>query len=200
MIGGHSRNIGKTSVVCSLISAMPERRWTAMKITQCEHGVCSAHGEACDCATADETIAISEERVSTTGTDSSRYLAAGAARSFWVRTRRGRLSEAMPRIRELISGQANAILESNSILRFLEPDVYASVLDPEVADFKASALRYLDRADAFLLCGGAVGQVGWDEVSLKLAGPIPKFEIMPPAFGSVEFASFVGQRLASMGR
>ena len=62
VIGGHSRNIGKTSVVCALISALPARRWTAIKITQFGHGVCSANGEPCDCETADHTIAISEER------------------------------------------------------------------------------------------------------------------------------------------
>jgi hypothetical protein len=35
-------------------------------------------------------------------------------------------------------------------------------------DFKASALRYLDRADAVLLCAPEVGKPGWNGVSLKL--------------------------------
>jgi hypothetical protein len=71
------------------------------------------------------------------GTDSSRYLAAGAARSFWVRTRQGQLSEAMPRVRALLAGAGNAIVESNSVLRFLQPDLSLSVLDPGISDFKA---------------------------------------------------------------
>ena len=54
------------------------------------------------------------------GTDSSRYLAAGAERSFWVRTRQGQLSEAMPRVRALLADSGNAIVESNSVLRFLQ--------------------------------------------------------------------------------
>ena len=77
VIGGHTRNIGKTSVVAGLIAALPQMRWTAVKITQFGHGVCSANGEPCDCETADHTIAISEERDASSGTDSSRYLAAG---------------------------------------------------------------------------------------------------------------------------
>ena len=198
VIGGHTRNIGKTSVVCSLISAMPERCWMALKITQFGHDVCSANGKPCDCETADHTIAISEERDATTGTDSSRYLAAGAARSLWVRTRQGLLADAMTRIRAIMAGEKNIIVESNSILRFLKPDVYASVLDPKVADFKASALRYLDRADAILLCGETAGPLGWTGVSLKLIERIPKFQIAPPAYGSVEFASFVAKRLAGV--
>src|SRR5438132_549717 len=62
VIGGHSRSVGKTSVVAGLITALPERRWTAVKITQFGHGICSVNGESCDCATDEHTVAISEER------------------------------------------------------------------------------------------------------------------------------------------
>ncbi len=197
VIGGHSRNIGKTSVVCSLISALPERRWAAIKITQCKHGTGSANSGPCDCEIADHTIAISEERDPTTGTDSSRYLAAGAARSLWVRTRQGQLAEAMPRIHAIIAGEQNVIVESNSILRFLKPDVYASVLDLEVADFKASALRYLDRADALLLSGNGTERFAWTGVSLKVIEAIPRFQIAPPTYASEEFVAFVAHNLAA---
>src|SRR5580692_9974971 len=161
VVGGHTRNIGKTSIVAGLIAALPQRHWTAIKITQFGHGVCSANGEPCDCETADHTIAISEERELSSGTDSSRYLAAGAARSFWVRTRQGQLSEAMPRVRALLAESENVIVESNSVLRFLQPDVSLSVLDPAVKDFKASALRYLDRVDALIVPAGAMFVEGW---------------------------------------
>jgi molybdopterin-guanine dinucleotide biosynthesis protein len=200
VIGGHTRNIGKTSVVCALISALPERHWTARKITQFGHGVCSANGEPCDCETADHTIAISEERSADTGTDSSRYLAAGAIRSLWVRTRVGQLAEAMPRIRTEIARAENVIVESNSILRFLRPDFSASVLDPDVADFKPTALRYLDRVDAILVAGGTLDRPEWKDVSLSLIESIPRFQIVPPNYSSSEFAAFVSQKLAWVER
>jgi molybdopterin-guanine dinucleotide biosynthesis protein len=196
VIGGHSRNIGKTSVVCALISALPARRWTAIKITQFGHGVCSANGEPCDCETADHTIAISEERDATRGTDSSRYLAAGAVRSLWVRTRQGQLAEAMTRIRAEIARAEDVILESNSILRFLKPDVFASVLDPQVTDFKPSALRYLDRADAILVPARADFEPAWPGVSSRMIAPIPRYRIGPPNYDSEEFADFVAQKLS----
>src|SRR5215469_11672313 len=120
VVGGHTRNIGKTSVVAGLIAALPEMHWTAFKVTQFGHGVCSANGEPCDCETADHTIAVSEERERDSGTDSSRYLAAGAIKSFWVRTRQGQLAEAMPRVRQLLANAqekgGNVIVESNSVL------------------------------------------------------------------------------------
>ena len=62
VIGGHSRNVGKTSVVAGLIAALPEFRWTALKITQHGHSVCSLDGKSCHCATDDHTWAISEEK------------------------------------------------------------------------------------------------------------------------------------------
>ena len=175
VVGGHTRNIGKTSVVCEIIRAFPERRWTAVKITQYGHGVCSANGEACDCVTADHSMALSQEREGTSGTDSSRYLVAGAERSFWLRTAQGNLAEAMPRLRALIAGsEGDVILESNSVLRFLRPDVYVSVLDPAVEDFKPSALQYLDRADAVVLPAGT-GLDGWPGVSPGLLQRLRQF-------------------------
>jgi molybdopterin-guanine dinucleotide biosynthesis protein len=148
VVGGHTRNIGKTTLVAQILSATTEMQWTAMKITQYGHGVCSANGEACDCATDDHSLAVSEERSRDSGTDTSRMLVAGANKVLWVRTQQGSLAEAMPRIRKEIAASANVLIESNSILRFIRPDVYVAVLDPKVADFKPSALRYLDRADA----------------------------------------------------
>src|SRR5205823_12929213 len=139
VIGGHSRSVGKTSVVAGLISALPEFEWTALKITQYGHGVCSANGEACDCATSDHSWAISEEHDRSGESDTSRFLVAGAQRALWVRTEQGRLAEVMPAFRHRLEGARNVIIESNSVLKFLRPDLYLTVLDPLTADFKNSA-------------------------------------------------------------
>ncbi len=53
----------------------------------------------------------------------------------------------MPRITQLLAESENAIIESNSILRFLQPDLCAMVVDGAVADFKPTALEFIDRAD-----------------------------------------------------
>ena len=196
VVGGHTRNIGKTSVVAGLISAMPEMRWTAFKVTQFGHGMCSANGEPCDCETAEHTVAVSEERVGgDSTTDSGRYLAVGALRSFWVRTRQGDLSEAMPRIRKELARAENAVIESNSIMRFLRPDLYLSVLDPETADFKESAKYFLDRADAVLVAEGDLGRPEWKGVSLKLLEGTPVLAMRPPVYVTEELVRFLVGRL-----
>lgn len=195
VVGGHSRNIGKTSVVEGLIRGMPEMQWTAFKITQFGHGMCSANGEPCDCETAEHAVAVSEERDRSSGTDSSRYLAAGAARSLWVRTRTGDLAEAMPRIRRELEKTENALIESNSILRFLRPDLYLSVLNTEVEDFKKSAQLYLDRADAILVPDGALGRPAWKGISLKLIDGTPILGMRPPEYVTDEILEFTARRL-----
>ena len=190
VVGGHSRSVGKTSVVAGLIAALPEFHWTAMKITQYGHGICSANGELCDCATDDHSWAVTEERDHSGESDSSRFLVAGAARSLWVRTRQGMLAEAMPRIREELAAAENAILESNSVMRFLRPDLYLTVLDPATADFKTSAREFLDRADAVILHANN-GAVAWTSVSLKPVVNKPRFYVRPPQYVTTELVDFV---------
>ncbi|HTD22618.1 MAG TPA: hypothetical protein VK738_08190 [Terriglobales bacterium] len=195
VIGGHSRSVGKTSVVAGLIAALPERQWTAVKITQFGHGICSVNGESCGCATDEHTVAISEERDRSGGSDTSRFLLAGAQRSLWVRTKQGFLAEAMPSLRKRIEGTSNVIMESNSVIKFLRPDLYLSVLDFETADFKASAREFLDRADAIVLHQSATPPQ-WSDVSLKLLHGKTVFRITPPDYVTPEIVEWVRQRIS----
>lgn len=194
VIGGHSRSVGKTSVVAGLISALPEFEWTAVKITQYGHGICSADGEPCDCSTADHSWAITEERDRSGDSDTSRFLIAGAKSVFWVRTEQGRLAEAMPTLRKRLQEAPNAIIESNSILRFLRPELCVTILDPETADFKKSAREFLDRADAVVLHHKQSGPA-WDSISLKPVAGRPVFRITPPTYVTPEIVDYVRSRL-----
>jgi len=196
VVGGHSRSVGKTSVAAAIIARLPEMHWTAFKITQFGHGFCTANGEPCDCQTDEHTVAVSEERDPASGADSARYLTAGAVRSFWVRTRIGNLAAAMPRLRKEFAAAENAIVESNSILGFLRPDLYLSVLDHATADFKDSARLFLDRADALLVHAGSEDLAPqWRGVSLRLAEGIPRFAIAPPEYMRDAVIPFIKNRL-----
>jgi hypothetical protein len=189
VIGGHSRSVGKTSLVAGLIAGLPEYDWTAVKITQYGHGVCSADGEACDCASGDHSWAISEEKGRSGESDTSRFLLAGAARVLWVRTEQERLAEAMPALRKRIESARNVIMESNSVMKFVRPDLYMTVLDPGTEDFKKSAQEFMDRAGAVILHERA--GVAWSGVSLKAVAGRPVFAISPPPYVTTEIVEFV---------
>jgi hypothetical protein len=195
VIGGHSRSVGKTSVVAGLISALREYEWTAVKITQYGHGVCSANGTPCDCATADHAWAISEEKDRSGESDTSRFLVAGAVRSLWVRTEQGRLAEAIPSLRQRLNRSSHVIMESNSVLKFFRPDLYLTVLDPETQDFKSSAREFLDRANAVILHDRSNAGAAWHRVSLKPVADRPLFRISPPPYVTEEIVEFVRSRI-----
>jgi hypothetical protein len=190
VVGGHTRSIGKTQLVCDLIGAIPGANWIAGKITQYGHGVCAQNGENCDCAPDEHVCAISWETRGDIGTDSGRFLAAGARRSFWLRTKQGFLAEGLPLLRAALreadavgnGGAANLILESNTLLQFLKPALYLVVLDPAKADFKESARLQIDRASAFVLRqplpeAAENGEVpaAWTGVPLRLLRGKPQF-------------------------
>ncbi len=199
VIGGHTRSIGKTQLVCDVITAFPEARWIAGKITQYGHGVCAQNGENCDCAPDEHICAVSWETRADSGTDSGRFLAAGAERSFWLRTKQGFLAEALPLLRATLqeatstpgSGPRNLILESNTLLQFVKPSLYFMVLHPAKADFKESARLQMDRASAFVLReslpeGPEAGRnpAAWTGVPLQLLRGRPQFlqregEVLP---------------------
>jgi molybdopterin-guanine dinucleotide biosynthesis protein len=162
VVGGHTRSIGKTQLVCDLIAALPHANWIAGKITQYGHGVCATNGHDCDCAPTEHIVAMDWESSSTSGTDSVRFLQAGAARSFWLRTKQGYLAQGMPPLREALakvhnsngSDGLNVIVESNSLLQFVKPSLYVTVFDAARDDFKDSARQMQDRADVFVFRRG----------------------------------------------
>src|SRR5215471_13861237 len=110
VVGGHTRSIGKTQLVCDLIAALPQARWLAGKITQYGHGVCAQNGQDCDCAPTDHVAALDWESADRTlthaGSDSARFLQAGAERAFWLRTKQGYLAEGLPLLRQALAQTA----------------------------------------------------------------------------------------------
>jgi hypothetical protein len=191
VVGGHSRNIGKTSVAAGLIAALPEARWTAVKITQHGHGVCSAAGEPCDCAVDPRHPFEISEETEPNATDSGRFLAAGAVRSWWLRTAQDRLGGAMEALRAILPHGGNAMIESNSVVGFLRPDLYLMVVDSRVADWKVSAQRHLDRADAIVEVRAAAS------LPERLVAGKPRFRVAPPYYANSELVEFVRSRLSA---
>jgi len=198
VVGGHSRNIGKTSVVEGLIRKLRDRKWTAVKITQYGHGVCSHAGQACGCETEpDHPFAVTEE-YEPGPTDSGRFLAAGAERSFWLRTPMGELARAQTTLRKILTQGDNVIVESNSVMDLVSPDLFLMLLDFSCQDFKPSSLRFLDRAHAYLIIDRGINAPLWEDVARGLWDQKPQFLVKPPRYVTPAVCEFVTSRLASV--
>jgi hypothetical protein len=150
IIGGQARDIGKTTVITSIIAATPDYNWTAVKITGFGPAEQQIYGDR---------FALEEEHTRGAATDSSRFLAAGARRAFWLRVPVGKLADAMPAFHEAVARAENLIIESNSILEFVDPDLYLMILDPARTDFKETARKFFDRANAYLVIQDQPGEI-----------------------------------------
>jgi hypothetical protein len=196
VVGGHSRNIGKTSVVAGLIRKLRDRKWTAVKITQYGNGVCARDGGACGCeAGPGEAFALNEE-YAPGKTDCGRYLAAGAERSLWLRTPAGELGRAAGAVGKILGQSANVIVESNSIVEMVRPDVFLMLLDFSHQDFKPSAMRFLDRADGFVVIDRGFNAPLWQDVARGVWDGKPQFLVKPPVYVTSAVAEFVRSKLS----
>jgi hypothetical protein len=197
VVGGHSRNIGKTSVVAGLIRKLRSRKWTAIKITLYGNEVCAHDGGACGCEPASgEAFELTEE-YQPSDTDSGRFLAAGAERSFWLRAPAGELSKAAGTVRKMIESSGNVIVESNSIMELVNPDLFLMVLDFSCEDFKPSSLRFMDRADAFVVIDQGINAPLWEDVARGIWDTKPQFLVKPPVYVTPAVTEFVRAKLSA---
>lgn len=198
VIGGHTRNIGKTSVMATLIRELAPMGWTAVKITQYGHGLCSLDGEPCECAPNEHAFALTEETNAQGRGDTCRYLAAGARRSLWLRVREGQLAEALPALEGALDGVEWVMLESNSIVEFIDPVLYLVVMDGSRRDFKPSAHRALARADALIPIKTKLEGPLWPGLNPRLLSSKPAFPVREGEYWSRELADFVRSRLLAV--
>ncbi|HLY42672.1 MAG TPA: hypothetical protein VKR52_15760 [Terracidiphilus sp.] len=132
VIGGSGRNVGKTTLICALIRQLTEVRWTAVKV--------SAHAHCPEI--------IWEEDSPGQGSDTARYLAAGAQRAFLVSAPDNEIP--IREIRLAFDGVDNVIFESNRIVDCIRPSIAMAVWGPGT-DIKPSFQAFLRKADAIVL-------------------------------------------------
>jgi molybdopterin-guanine dinucleotide biosynthesis protein len=109
VVGGSARGVGKTALACGVIAAMPERNWTAVKVTSHAYGV--------------EQL-FREETERGEGSDTARLLAAGARRAFLLTAQdSSEMQSAVEALWRVIEPCANFIVESNRILDFVNADL-----------------------------------------------------------------------------
>jgi hypothetical protein len=142
VVGGSSRGVGKTALVCGLVSALSEYRWTAVKITTDDH---------------DKPKPIWEEKSAGQRTDTGRYLAAGALRAFLTTPAMHNqpstpdLSPVLDELWPNFGPGTNLIFESNSILSHLQPNLCLLVEGAaDHATRKPSFAIALEHADALV--------------------------------------------------
>jgi hypothetical protein len=134
VVGGNGRGVGKTALVCGVIAALPELEWVAVKITSHAHaGLPPVYAEL-----------ATGESAGGQGSDTARYLAAGARRAFLVTATDDDFDERLSDLHRLLGAEPNLIFESNSVLRFLEPDLCLAI-EPDADAPRKSSFSHVER-------------------------------------------------------
>jgi len=134
VVGGQAKHVGKTTLVCNIIRKFPQFEWTAVKITSHIHAAKDAQPLA-----AGAGWTISQQLSGDADCDTGRFLHAGALRSILVFSQPQALADACAALLRHLSESEKAIVESSSALSLLRPKLSLLVIDPDGAEFKASA-------------------------------------------------------------
>jgi hypothetical protein len=155
VVGGATRGVGKTSLICALITAFPQFPWTAVKVTSHHYGQREPVSEET------KQPATQAEQ----GTDTARYLAAGARRAILVTASTTGLP--LADIRAALGRDTYVIFESNTIINFLNPDLCLAIVGHSHLDSKPSFEPLMRKADALV----SSTETGTEPLNLLPSGP-----------------------------
>jgi molybdopterin-guanine dinucleotide biosynthesis protein len=151
-ICGFSSEVGKTSLLCDLLSAFPG--WEAIKMTRGHYRSCGKDPHAC-CVShllSDEPVVRSgRQETYAPGKDTGRYWDAGASNVHWVIVTNSQVEQgirlALDRVRA-----PGVLIEGNSFLDFVEVDFALMVARAvDGVKIKSSARRALKICSALYL-------------------------------------------------
>ncbi|TAL24563.1 MAG: hypothetical protein EPN94_07015 [Nitrospirae bacterium] len=119
--------------------------------------------------------------------DTARLLKAGAENVLWVQSPAEGLKEVLPLAVDRLSHLKGIIVEGNSAIEFLKPDVVIFIFGRDSGTLKKSAMKVLDMADIILF---------EEKPSVKLPVRPKKFKVaVPSASGLDECINYVHRLL-----
>lgn len=192
IIGGASRNVGKTELVCSLIKKFSrEREIITLKISGINPGNKSGQEhyqqQIQDAGTGNDTMPAQNsihgnhgpppekfhllEETNLDGVkDSSKMLVAGAKRSFYLRTRDEYLAEAVDHFFTIIDRRSLIICESITLRKIIEPGLFIIIKSDKEESVKKSLGEVLHLVDLTIVSDGHRFSPGPQSISLNSHG------------------------------
>lgn len=129
MIGGTARKSGKTTLICRLLEAFGRQyRIGAVKVSLYDDE--GDFGRHYPDALPDKVLMIREEDAALKK-DSGRYLASGAAESWFMAALPEKEPSVLEEIRNISERTELMILESNTLRKNIEPGIFVMINNPE---------------------------------------------------------------------
>lgn len=119
IVSGNGRNTGKTGFICRVIATLGRKHAiTAIKVSP------HFHGAGDEVIIAGDHFRISPETDPHKAKDSSRMLAAGAAKVFYAEVQDAHLAEALDALLPLIPAGGPVICESGGLRQLVDPSLF----------------------------------------------------------------------------
>ncbi|MGF1586669.1 MAG: hypothetical protein ACFCUM_15190 [Bacteroidales bacterium] len=152
IIGGASRNVGKTELVCGLIRRLgQENPIISLKISGINPGSDPLHG---DHGPPPEKFHLLEETSTKGLKDSSKMLLAGASKAFYLRTRDEYLQEALDYFFSVADKGSVIICESILVRRLIIPGLFIIIRSISEESVKKSLGEVQHLADLTIVSDG----------------------------------------------
>jgi hypothetical protein len=155
LLGAAGRNSGKTLLACNLIERYSgQLPIIAVKVTTIHRRdeTCPRGGEGCGvCASMQGAYCITEETNRGLNKDTSRLLASGARKVYWLRAVKDHLREGITALLRLMPEEIALVCESNSLRAIVEPGVFLIVKAKNQGELKPSARKVLRSADRVVI-------------------------------------------------
>jgi hypothetical protein len=150
-VSGFSSNVGKTTLMCELLRQLPG--WEAIKLTRGHYRSCGRDPAGCcvsDLLQNEPVIRSGREANYQAGKDTGHFWDAGASNVHWVIVKDGQveagINEALMRVKS-----AGVLIEGNSFLDYVTPDLAVMCVRSEGGTVKSSARRALMKSDLVYL-------------------------------------------------
>jgi molybdopterin-guanine dinucleotide biosynthesis protein len=180
-VGGFSSEVGKTTLMCELLRALPG--WEAIKMTRGHYRSCGKDPHAC-CVShllSDKPV-IRSGRAQTyaPGKDTGRYWEAGASNVHWVIVTDNQVEQGVRLALDRVEAPG-VLIEGNSFLEFVDVDFAVMVARASGGKVKASARRALRESSVLYLsddgAAPAGGGASWRDEPFyrELVGGLPVY-------------------------
>jgi molybdopterin-guanine dinucleotide biosynthesis protein len=146
-ISGFSSNVGKTTLVCELLHRLPG--WEAIKLTRGHYRSCGRDPQGCcvsDLIRDEPVIRSGRDANYQIGKDTGRFWDAGATNVHWVIVKDDQVENGIQQALSHVKS-AGVIVEGNSFLDYVEPDLAVICARSDGGKVKQSARKALTKSD-----------------------------------------------------
>jgi hypothetical protein len=153
LIGGSSRNVGKTAFVVKLIEKFASNYpIVGLKIKTVYEGDDFFHGK--DRTPLDSDFRLIEEFDGGSDEDTSKMLRAGAKRAFRLKVKSDAILKAFNSFKDLLNEPCLIVCESNSLRKVSKPSVYLLIKQKSGGNMKPSSKELEKFADKIIYTNG----------------------------------------------